>query len=72
MINPLLTKFNNNYTIIYVQYSLKLSYIAKGFVVKLAPPHVQSAWGFRGERIRTVGLAACCNSLSSKWQSSLN
>ena len=53
MINPLLTKFNNNYTIIYVQYSLKLSYISKGFVAKLAPLHVQSAWGFRGEMVRT-------------------
>ena len=33
---------------------------------KLAPPHVQSAWGFLGERFRTVGLVACFNYLSKK------
>ena len=36
---------------------------AKGLVVKLAPPYAQSAWGFRGERVRVAGLAACCNYL---------
>jgi len=30
---------------------------AKGLVVELAPPHVQSAWGSRGkERVRVAGL----------------
>ena len=35
-------------------------------VAKLAPPHAQSAWEFRGERVRAVGLAACCNYFSKK------
>ena len=39
---------------------------AKGLVTELAPPHVQSAWGSREERIRVVGLAACCNYFSKK------
>ena len=46
-----------------------LSYLkdnAKGLVAKLALPHVQSAWGSRGERIRAVGLAACYNYFSKK------
>ena len=25
-----------------------------------------SAWGFRGKRVRVVGLAACCNYFSKK------
>ena len=37
----------------------------KGFVAELSPPHAQSAWGFRGERIQTAGLAVCYNYLSS-------
>ena len=40
--------------------------LAKGLVAKLAPPHAQSAWRFRGERVQAVGLAACCNYLSKK------
>ena len=43
-----------------------LPHIAKGLVAELAPPHVQSAWGFRGERVGVTGLAACCNYLSKK------
>ena len=35
--------------------------MAKGPIAELAPPHVQSAWEFRRERIRVAGLAACCN-----------
>ena len=38
----------------------------KGLVAELAPPHAQSAWGFRGERVRVVGLTACCNYLLKK------
>ena len=38
--------------------------IAKGcLVAELAPPHTQNVLGFRGEMIRTVRLAACCNYL---------
>ena len=39
---------------------------AKGLVAELTPPHAQSACGFRGERVRTVGLATCCNYFSKK------
>ena len=39
---------------------------AKGLIAELAPPHVQSDWGSRGERVRVVGLAACCNYSSKK------
>ena len=39
---------------------------SKGFIVELAPLHIQSAWGFRGKRIRAAGLAACCNYVSKK------
>ena len=27
---------------------------AKGLVAELTPPHPQSTWGFKGERVRTV------------------
>ena len=40
--------------------------LAKGLVVELAPPHAQSAWGSRTERVRTVELAAYCNYFSPK------
>ena len=40
--------------------------VVKGLVAELAPPHVQSAWGPRGERIRVAGLAACFNYFSKK------
>ena len=40
--------------------------MAKGFVAKLTPPHVQSAWGSRGKMVRAAGLTACCNYLSKK------
>ena len=42
---------------------------AKGLVAELTPPHAQSACGFRGERVRTVGLAICCNYFSKKKKS---
>ena len=35
-------------------------------VAELAPPHAQSAQGFRGERVQATGLAACCNYFSKK------
>lgn len=40
--------------------------LAKGFVAELATLHVQSAWEFRGERVRAVGLVVCCNDFSKK------
>ena len=40
--------------------------VAKGLVAKLALPHMQSAWGFRGERVWAVGLAAYWNYFSKK------
>ena len=45
-----------------------LARVAKGLVAKLAPPHAQSAWGFRGERVRATGLAVFCNYLLKKKQ----
>ena len=39
---------------------------AKGLVTKLAPPHAQSAWGSRGERVRAARLATRCNYFSKK------
>ena len=50
------------YTYIYIYIYI----YAKGLVTKLAPPHTQSAWGYRGERVRTVRLAACCYYFSKK------
>ena len=38
----------------------------KSFVVELALPHAQSAWGSREKRVRAAGLAACCNYFSKK------
>ena len=38
----------------------------KGLVTELAPPHVQSAWGSKGERIQAAGLTTCCNNFSKK------
>ena len=35
-------------------------------LAELAPPHVQSAWVSRRERVRAAGLAACCNYFSKK------
>ena len=32
----------------------------------MAPPHAQSAWGFREERVRATRLATCCNYFSKK------
>ena len=39
---------------------------AKCLVAELTSPHPQSACGFRGERVRTVGLVTCCNYLLKK------
>ena len=36
----------------------------KGLVAKLTPPHVQSTWAFRGERVRVMRVVAYCNYLS--------
>ena len=41
-------------------------FMVKGLVAKLTAPHAQSAWGSRGERIRTAGLAAYYNYHSKK------
>ena len=38
----------------------------KGLVTELTSPHAQSAWGFRGERVRDAGLTVCCNYFSKK------
>ena len=35
--------------------------VRKVLVAELEPPHAQSAWGFRGERVRGARLAACYN-----------
>ena len=43
-----------------------MNFFAIGFVTELAPLHSQSAWESRGERIRTVELAAYCNYLKKK------
>ena len=40
--------------------------VAKGLVANLALPHVQNAWGVRGERVQTAGLVAYCNYFSKK------
>ena len=46
--------------------SIKFCKNAKSLVVELIPPHVQSAWRFKGERVRTAGLTTCCNYFSKK------
>ena len=45
--------------------STKICYF-KSLVAELAPPHVQSAWGSKGEMVRVVRLAVCCNYFSKK------
>ena len=45
---------------------MKDNEFAKGLVVELTLHHVQSAWGFRGERVRAAGLAAYCNYFEKK------
>ena len=35
-------------------------------VNELAPPHAQSAWGSRGEKVRVAGLAAYYNYFSKR------
>ena len=45
---------------------LKFDVVVKGLVAELAPPHAQSAWGSRGERIRAAGLAVYYNYFSKK------
>ena len=40
--------------------------VAKDLVAELAPLHVQSVWGSRGERVRAAELAAYCNYFSKK------
>ena len=43
---------------------LYITLTAKGLVVELTYSHVQSAWRFKGERVRVAGLAACYNYFS--------
>ena len=43
-----------------------ISQVRKVLVAELAPPHAQSAWGFRRERVRAAGLATSCNYLLKK------
>ena len=43
--------------------SIKFCKNAKSLVVELIPPHVQSAWGFMGEKIRAARLVVYCNYL---------
>ena len=45
---------------------MKDNEFAKSLVVELALPYVQSAWGFRGERVRAAGLAAYYNYFEKK------
>ena len=45
---------------------MKDNEFAKGLVVELTLHHVQSAWGFRGERVQAAGLAAYCNYFEKK------
>ena len=40
--------------------------VVKGLVAELTLPHIQSTWGFRGERVRAAGLAASWNYFSKK------
>ena len=51
------------YFLLFGQFDVCLifSLIAKGLVAELAPPHAQSVWGFRGEKVQAARLAACCN-----------
>ena len=41
----------------------KMFYHTKGLVAELIPLYTKSAWGFRGERVRTAGLVESCNYL---------
>ena len=45
---------------------MHFSQVRKMLVAELAPPHAQSAWGLRGERVWVSGLAVYCNYLSKK------
>ena len=45
---------------------MHFSQVRKVLIAELAPPHAQSAWGFRGEKIQATGLAAYYNYLSKK------
>ena len=45
---------------------MHFSQVRKVLVVELAPPHAQSAWGFRRERVQAAGLATSCNYLLKK------
>ena len=48
---------------------LSVKKCAKGLVAELTPPHAQSAWGSRGENVRAMQLAVCCNYFSKKKKS---
>ena len=54
-----LVRFTASSGIIY--FTLQRNIIqAKGLVAELTLPHIQSVQVFRGERVRVVGLTACC------------
>ena len=40
---------------------------AKVLIAKLVPPHAQSAWGSKGERVQAAELATCCNYFLKKY-----
>ena len=40
--------------------------VAKGLVVELVPPYVQSAWRSREERVWAARLVTCCNYFSRR------
>ena len=44
----------------------KLIILVKCLEAELAPFYAQSAWGFKGERVRVAGLAICYNYFSKK------
>ena len=46
--------------------AVHFSQVRKVLIAELAPPHAESAWGCRGEKIRATGLAAYYNYLSKK------
>ena len=57
--NSLLTKFNNNYTIIYIQYSLKSSYIKYYNIIRISHRQLTSInndWGIKQNKTQNEML----------------
>ena len=48
------------------QVAVHFSQVRKVLIAELTPPHAQSAWRSRGEKVRAAGLAAYYNYLSKK------